>query len=141
MAVTRDHKTLHLCVLWSNVLQSNMSFNNNCAKRLINLTILLSHIKEKEFKKIFSGHRRFCQHSERNQGKVSCPQNQYCSFYFFSEIISNVTFYAQTKCVFHYTVFNQQMSDQLWEKKLQPYGGRMEHNISFRCCISLPSKD
>lgn len=36
-----------------------MSFNNNCANRLVNLTILLSHMKENGFKKIFQGTENF----------------------------------------------------------------------------------
>ena len=36
-----------------------MSFNNNRANRLVNLTILLSHTKENEFRKIVSGQRKF----------------------------------------------------------------------------------
>lgn len=60
MAVTRNHKTLFFpCALGSDVLQSNMSFNNNCANRLVNLTILLSHMKENGFKKIFQGTENF----------------------------------------------------------------------------------
>lgn len=53
MAVTRDHKTLHLCVLCTDLLQSSMAFKNNCDNRLVTLTILPSHMQKNEFKIFF----------------------------------------------------------------------------------------
>lgn len=40
----------------SGVFQWNVSFNSNCANRLVNLTIVLVQIKENEFRKTVSGH-------------------------------------------------------------------------------------
>lgn len=42
----------------SGVFRWNMSFDIFCTNKLVNLTILLIQIKENEFRKIVSGHRK-----------------------------------------------------------------------------------
>lgn len=68
-------------------------------------------MKENGFKKIFQGTENFVCTVKGIGWKYHALRTDVAVCAFISEIISNVTSYAQIKCVFHYTVFNQQMSD------------------------------
>lgn len=59
MSVIRDHKILHLSVLQGLMFCSRICPLTITANRLVNLTILLTHTKKNEFRKIVSGHRKF----------------------------------------------------------------------------------
>lgn len=62
-------------------------------------------------RKFFQGTENFVSTVEEIRRKYHALRTDVAVRAFFSEIIPNTTFYAQIKCVFHYTMFNQQMSD------------------------------